>query len=548
MKRFCGVFFGAFVLFVLGDSSSLRGQNQPAPQPVPEYICEPMKEYEQGMCLAVPILTSGGSDAQGPLANRIPVILIHGWQRNRDGVPAEPNVEIWRGLFRHFYESQWFREKFKVYFLFYWSNVQSVRDMGLTFMSLIGRMDELDRDFRGKQLVLVGHSMGGLIARSYMQEVRSGSRSLPGERVLRLITLGTPHHGTPIANGPARDHKAGVFARFLSLFDHGIFNRSLDWATHNRFDLHWDNYDGLLNYERYPEDNIWLKRLNSGETFERKIVAYGGVVVPSTQIDDCVLSFIPGGSPPGSGCLAGVMKRSLGVPESDGVVPLKSAFFEPCEGCFGTRVFWGYDHSEIAKGKSLFGETEKLFKSIAGDLRSAAISASRPALSVAPEDCIPYNPTNLRIVEQTNGWQLVEEVAGGRRLMATLDNQADAGDALALAKRHTAHCFIGRDNTRPNRLDYILRYWNGGSDIQTVIVQRDCIFHNPEKLEVVREGNDWFLIEVGDSFIHYMKTLASERDAHVSLNLARRYTSSCYIGRNNSRGPQRRSYILQYWE
>lgn len=40
---------------------------------------------------------------------------------------------------------------------------------------------------------IVGHSMGGLLARQYVQH-RGGDR-----RVKSLITLGTPHHGTPTA-------------------------------------------------------------------------------------------------------------------------------------------------------------------------------------------------------------------------------------------------------------------------------------------------------------------------------------------------------------
>ncbi len=69
---------------------------------------------------------------------------------------------------------------------------------------------------------------------------------------------------------------------------------------------------------------------------------------------------------------------------------------------------------------------------------------------------MPYNPANLRIVnEGTSGWLLTDGVS--RMLM--LNDEADAKDALALAKRYTNQCFIGRDNTRPNRQDYIVDYW-----------------------------------------------------------------------------------------
>jgi len=43
-----------------------------------------------------------------------------------------------------------------------------------------------------QSVVLIGHSMGGLVARAYL-------RRFGGRRVDRLITLGTPHHGSVLA-------------------------------------------------------------------------------------------------------------------------------------------------------------------------------------------------------------------------------------------------------------------------------------------------------------------------------------------------------------
>ena len=50
--------------------------------------------------------------------------------------------------------------------------------------------DYLRRHVRGGRIDLVCHSLGGLVARAYLQEL-GGAR-----RVDRCITLGTPHHGT----------------------------------------------------------------------------------------------------------------------------------------------------------------------------------------------------------------------------------------------------------------------------------------------------------------------------------------------------------------
>jgi triacylglycerol lipase len=54
----------------------------------------------------------------------------------------------------------------------------------------IGLREFLRRTVRGGEVDLVCHSLGGLVARSYLQEL-GGAR-----RVERCITLGTPHFGT----------------------------------------------------------------------------------------------------------------------------------------------------------------------------------------------------------------------------------------------------------------------------------------------------------------------------------------------------------------
>jgi triacylglycerol esterase/lipase EstA (alpha/beta hydrolase family) len=52
----------------------------------------------------------------------------------------------------------------------------------------------LDANVGGGRIDLVAHSLGGLVSRYYLQRL-GGAR-----RVDRLITLGTPHHGTHAAN------------------------------------------------------------------------------------------------------------------------------------------------------------------------------------------------------------------------------------------------------------------------------------------------------------------------------------------------------------
>ena len=56
-----------------------------------------------------------------------------------------------------------------------------------------GRVEQLIRDHPGERLDLVGHSQGGLVARYYVQKLNGA------HRVRHLVTLGTPHRGTPWA-------------------------------------------------------------------------------------------------------------------------------------------------------------------------------------------------------------------------------------------------------------------------------------------------------------------------------------------------------------
>jgi len=52
------------------------------------------------------------------------------------------------------------------------------------------RVDQLVRDHPRERIVLVGHSLGGLIGRYYVQNLDGA------DRVRHLLTLGTPHRGT----------------------------------------------------------------------------------------------------------------------------------------------------------------------------------------------------------------------------------------------------------------------------------------------------------------------------------------------------------------
>ena len=68
-----------------------------------------------------------------------------------------------------------------------WHNEQVLTEL------LAKRIDEIRLQIGVNQVNLVGHSMGGIIARNYVQ-LRGGA-----EKVAQIVCLGSPHHGSKLA-------------------------------------------------------------------------------------------------------------------------------------------------------------------------------------------------------------------------------------------------------------------------------------------------------------------------------------------------------------
>jgi triacylglycerol esterase/lipase EstA (alpha/beta hydrolase family) len=97
--------------------------------------------------------------------------------------------------------------------------------------SIHAALQRLCKAAGSRRAVIVAHSMGGLASRAYL-------RRYGADKVARVITLGTPHHGTALANfGPgvnAREMRLGspwlaalaagetpaIRALFVSLWSH----------------------------------------------------------------------------------------------------------------------------------------------------------------------------------------------------------------------------------------------------------------------------------------------------------------------------------------
>ena len=108
-----------------------------------------------------------------PAPAALPVLLLHG---------VGCNSGIWIGLRRHLEA----HDLGPIYALSYGPPLASIEHFA---DQLADRIEDIRARTGAGQVVLVGHSMGGLVARAYLR--KSG-----GARVRKLITLGTPHEGS----------------------------------------------------------------------------------------------------------------------------------------------------------------------------------------------------------------------------------------------------------------------------------------------------------------------------------------------------------------
>jgi hypothetical protein len=84
------------------------------------------------------------------------------------------------------------------------------------------------------------------------------------------------------------------------------------------------------------------------------------------------------------------------------------------------------------------------------------INSTGAPIVIANEDCERYTPSQLRVVENAQqGFRLMD----GRRVVLDADSREDAQKIWEVAQQHTAQCFIGRGNNRPNKRDYVVQYW-----------------------------------------------------------------------------------------
>ena len=136
---------------------------------------------QETACLLVTVLMHplGWSQAKLPTeleGDKPPVILLHGLFQNR-------SCMFW---LRHCLQKSGYKQAICI-------NTPPWRDLETLTEILVKKVDELRINLNVDKVILVGHSMGGIIARNYVQNHGGAAR------VSSMITLGSPHHGSKLA-------------------------------------------------------------------------------------------------------------------------------------------------------------------------------------------------------------------------------------------------------------------------------------------------------------------------------------------------------------
>ena len=349
----------------------------------------------------------------GAIGSRTPLILIHGiWGGSDYFTRFLSHFESISGYLD-------FKTRYKVYRYEYDSDKHSVWEIARSLRNWLDYKAKQDPNIF-KNLVIIAHSMGGLVARSYMNEhdtdydpaTGGQTRRRAGERINFLITLATPHHGSPLSNENVRvPNGYATWNAVVGIADgvwgiQGCIPCITNPQRPNRSDLRWDNYDNLwpwTDYNKNQERNDWLR--NIPHTYDSKIIAYGGYIgtnpdiVNLGQAQSGPLLAVIGDRAIShenhlrlaavSVLLDRIFHRNFVSPVNqvynDGAVPISSSLFY---GHPVRRVTCpGYDHTDMKDGRGLqCNNGLYLWKSVEVDL-------SLTPIQVSPNGNLTTNPS-----------------------------------------------------------------------------------------------------------------------------------------------------------
>jgi pimeloyl-ACP methyl ester carboxylesterase len=212
--------------------------------------------------------------AQGHVNNeyrdtRKPLLLIHGWQAVKFWAERNPAIlkdyehnefEYWHNFISYYLTTPALNEKYKLY-TYHYASYKHITFNGRILKDLFSELKNSADTVIGKalnhqnSLTIIAHSMGGLVARSMIEEHKSLGWN--AGYLAKLITLDTPHHGSHGAN---MVHGSSAFAHWF---------QAKDLKTAGSIDLLWDNYDKYYSPYKRKTKSLYDETIDINEPLSR---------------------------------------------------------------------------------------------------------------------------------------------------------------------------------------------------------------------------------------------------------------------------------------
>ena len=133
-------------------------------------------------------------------------VLVHGWQgipdlvsfTCDDEINPKPNMPGRNDNFGRIYDLL-IQNGWHVYFAHYTTNAIRTAPIRESAECLSRRIDAISKQEPGRKLTIIAHSMGGIVARQYLDGSDGSPPQSKWQAIDRLITLGSPHWGVNIA-------------------------------------------------------------------------------------------------------------------------------------------------------------------------------------------------------------------------------------------------------------------------------------------------------------------------------------------------------------
>jgi len=173
--------------------------------------------------------------------------------------------------------------------------------------------------------------------------------------------------------------------------------------------------------------------------------------------------------------------------------------------------------------------------------RTTSTTTSSTSDWPSPEDCVSYNPAALTTHYEAGIWTVGNGSAEVARAHGgPSDNTGQK--LLALAQHYKRHCYIGRNNTRPDKGLFSMDYWRDASGQNPTIPgqEDDCSPYNRNNLTVEdMGGGDGWRVKDHDHVLHLFD---NQKDAQNGKLVISKYSKACTIGDGSDDQD-----VISYW-